>query len=1015
MASSAGDDPAGQCLTMPTGGLGAETIAKAFADGTDEVKDLLKNEAEIIIECRYCRNLYRSIPNFLSHKRQYCRTVCRNALASDILAKQVEEFGDQILNDKASPPQSTKKGAGQSRRNIAAMFQKKVQSTIIVPDEYNKIELHTLPNISRAIPQTSFFDGQQWIVKQNKNMAVKERLDTDDRSILIMPQDTNVSQRAGDMTLRRRKLVDVQEKEMTGRELIVLDYIPANIRHHINPASCTCNYEGCTTTKPFESLLSLAYHLTVKHNRPLTEKETVQMRRGREGMYLCFLCSTTHGTSEKLLSHLKKEHAEVLAAHEDYRSKQRSEMPVRSRRRAEAQRSMSPEFNNDSLSGDEDNEEELPIEDPVEEVRHRTPPPSTSKPKSRVGSAKKSAAKNTPPARTLPKRTPKRRRLDYGETISSSSSQNMPKLVEMEPDSSSQKSSTPTVNTLAEVARRLSSKNPPSSTTSESPEPSAAPAVVVKEEPISGITEGIGDEEPPATPQPKRKRREKSNSRLTDTRSPSADGDLAIRRSQRTHRRRPLHFDEYATTEREFRAVSTTAATKGATKRQRVETPPTAAPKALLSLRREPYEASDDESSQDIKPFEGAPPHRAPVPTATAANAPVLPKMEIPVSSAIAKTRQALTASIRKARTTAPNTPSKARYGGAGVDDLEAWVMPTEDSNSGTESVPFTPRAQEAREVVTKGSSRRKQRMDISDDGNNDLTVISSPEDDDDQPNRPEDLAALPIILTPADETIFFQALKPRFKEGSDGNHQCSECGNVLLSQADGRKHMMNHVRAVRFRCALCDSGAFYIEAMRDHLINRHCPGLHMASQFCSLGVPCMTPRNADGLTKIVCPEQPGKFMFTSGKIVTTDNPKPHRPDPKAEENILGPSLPPRLSPSKSLGILNHRSPMKNFGTHVFQPTHQPAFSTATDNASTSRPSITLKPTVSSGRSVTPLKIVARKPTSDEPSSSRATFTILKRPQVTAAPSSEVKPPPPPPAVAPVAPTSAPVVTSAQN
>ncbi|XP_060085921.1 uncharacterized protein LOC132565299 [Ylistrum balloti] len=42
--------------------------------GTPEVRNLMYNECDFIVECRVCRNLFRSIPNFVAHKRIYCTT-----------------------------------------------------------------------------------------------------------------------------------------------------------------------------------------------------------------------------------------------------------------------------------------------------------------------------------------------------------------------------------------------------------------------------------------------------------------------------------------------------------------------------------------------------------------------------------------------------------------------------------------------------------------------------------------------------------------------------------------------------------------------------------------------------------------------------------------------------------------------------------------------------------------------------------------------------------------------------
>lgn len=132
-------------------------------------------------------------------------------------------------------------------------------------------------------------------------------------------------------------------------------------------------------------------------------------------------------------------------------------------------------------------------------------------------------------------------------------------------------------------------------------------------------------------------------------------------------------------------------------------------------------------------------------------------------------------------------------------------------------------------------------------------------------PPRPADLSEIPVYLTEVQRDIFFAPLKPLFTGKLDGNHQCSECGAVLRSiqviflyrvendSASIKKlytfrrvdvtwwdifvlfdsgilaFYENKKKSIIFRCSLCDVGAFFCSDMRTHLMNRHCPNLHLA------------------------------------------------------------------------------------------------------------------------------------------------------------------------------------------
>lgn len=48
-------------------------VTKVLENGSDEVKSILAHECDLVYECRVCRSLFRSLANFISHKRIYCK------------------------------------------------------------------------------------------------------------------------------------------------------------------------------------------------------------------------------------------------------------------------------------------------------------------------------------------------------------------------------------------------------------------------------------------------------------------------------------------------------------------------------------------------------------------------------------------------------------------------------------------------------------------------------------------------------------------------------------------------------------------------------------------------------------------------------------------------------------------------------------------------------------------------------------------------------------------------------
>lgn len=57
---------------MQIGTRGVQMILKCMQNGTEEMKNLLLSECDVIFECKVCRSLFRGLPNLLCHKRSYC-------------------------------------------------------------------------------------------------------------------------------------------------------------------------------------------------------------------------------------------------------------------------------------------------------------------------------------------------------------------------------------------------------------------------------------------------------------------------------------------------------------------------------------------------------------------------------------------------------------------------------------------------------------------------------------------------------------------------------------------------------------------------------------------------------------------------------------------------------------------------------------------------------------------------------------------------------------------------------
>ena len=78
-------------------------ILTCIKESTLEVKDLILNECNIIYECKICTNLFRSLANFIAHKRIYCKKhFCEQMVLFDSTHFQFnEEDDDNCVDNEA--------------------------------------------------------------------------------------------------------------------------------------------------------------------------------------------------------------------------------------------------------------------------------------------------------------------------------------------------------------------------------------------------------------------------------------------------------------------------------------------------------------------------------------------------------------------------------------------------------------------------------------------------------------------------------------------------------------------------------------------------------------------------------------------------------------------------------------------------------------------------------------------------------------------------------------------------
>ncbi|KAI6205015.1 C2H2-type domain-containing protein [Aphelenchoides besseyi] len=265
---------------------GCGRLIRYYENGTHEVRHLLDKECDVIYECKYCREMFRSIVTFVSHKRTSCRSMYGDLTEELELAKKFQSDLRRQREERGETNGPVKSG----RTNLESILDERTRkATVTLPHSkvrFNSMELKdrfqkpmdvlTLPKSRRSTPLTEFADGYQRLVEMPTELAISAQV-PDDRVVVVMPQEK--SSRYGEMQLRNRR-VDGRAATLTNEQLRVLQKLPDDIVHFTELSSLTCQHAPCKQIRPFDTFEALIYHMTLTHH---SDTETTNR---------CYFCDT---------------------------------------------------------------------------------------------------------------------------------------------------------------------------------------------------------------------------------------------------------------------------------------------------------------------------------------------------------------------------------------------------------------------------------------------------------------------------------------------------------------------------------------------------------------------------------------------------------------------------------------------------------------------------------------------------------------------------------------------------
>ena len=299
---------------VEVGVSGAEQIARCLRSGTEEVKQLLNNECDILFECRVCRSIFRALPNMLIHKRNYCcqsvSQVGRGAHNAPIIPYVIppESPSPEIETKNEDEPDIVVKSEVESECEEP----EQVEDEFISSDsDYSTKTLKIKPFFQKhhdalikksTVVKLNRIDGVPNVVRQEpvrvkipintENIGNKRKREGEEAEIVNKKAKSsvvNVQDGNSNMSLRKTPPKTAKAKEYLSRP--EQDPSSSLWRKYCNTKHRKCML--CKTT--FANFRSLFQHMRNFHS-------------GKRTFFRCLFCDNAYTKPQSLKRHMMKSH-----------------------------------------------------------------------------------------------------------------------------------------------------------------------------------------------------------------------------------------------------------------------------------------------------------------------------------------------------------------------------------------------------------------------------------------------------------------------------------------------------------------------------------------------------------------------------------------------------------------------------------------------------------------------------------------------------------------------------------
>ncbi|KAK5650805.1 hypothetical protein RI129_001834 [Pyrocoelia pectoralis] len=294
--------------TIHTSLFGLRQVLALFETATEEVQAYITYECDIMYECRICRTIFRSLANFILHKRNYCQELYKKTKNSNfyeqfsgtelfiINNENASEESNPVKKDEDKVPINIEPKTKKSDENITSTKSKRTLSTIL-PRLINKQENTLLTEECLAEDNSNETKCSN---EENKpNIALQDMNESCVFQTMYDTKDTKLDF----MKTEVMEIHDILENNEaiigTNGKIVEPEGTKSNVLKN-NFMCVVCNQK-------FSTKKTLTYHINYKHN--VTRK-----------VYQCTECADTFANTWGVFRHLYKVHRKTPAQVKKLRS-----------------------------------------------------------------------------------------------------------------------------------------------------------------------------------------------------------------------------------------------------------------------------------------------------------------------------------------------------------------------------------------------------------------------------------------------------------------------------------------------------------------------------------------------------------------------------------------------------------------------------------------------------------------------------------------------------------------------